>query len=102
MKMPNSRSKPRRLFSRVVRVASQVDRRRCNEATAWCSMVLTGTGESRRSDSLRAAVSHLPGPLDARWQPETQTLRDRQRWSYAPCGLLLALAFNEADSPLAQ
>ena len=44
MKTPNSRSRPRSVFNRAVRVASQVDRRRCNEAIAWCSIVLTGTG----------------------------------------------------------
>jgi hypothetical protein len=49
MKMPNSRSRPRRVFSRAVRVASQVERRRCNGAMAWCSTVLTGSAESRRT-----------------------------------------------------
>ena len=43
MKRPNSRSRPRSVLSRAVRVASQVDRRRCNEAMACCSIVLTGT-----------------------------------------------------------
>src|SRR5438309_691440 len=43
-------------------------------------------------DRATAAVPHPRGPLDVKWRLETPTLRDRQRWSYAPCGLLLALA----------
>src|SRR5262245_22078171 len=51
---------------------------------------------------LSAALRHRCGRAAATRRSETQTLRDRRRWSYAPCGVLLALAFTEADSPLAQ
>jgi hypothetical protein len=42
--MPNSRSSPRTVFSRDVRVASQVVRRRCSDASICCSTDFTGTG----------------------------------------------------------
>jgi hypothetical protein len=42
--VPNSRSRPRSVFSRAVRVASHVERRQCKEVIACCSIVLIGTG----------------------------------------------------------
>jgi hypothetical protein len=55
MVMPNSRSKPRMVLSRAVRVASQVERSRCNEATACWSTLLTGRllGEIRQEPAAR-------------------------------------------------
>jgi hypothetical protein len=43
MKIPNSRSRPRTVSSREVRVASHVDRRQCSDAIACCGTLLTGT-----------------------------------------------------------
>jgi hypothetical protein len=54
MTMPNSRSSPRTVFNREVRVASQVVRRRCSEAIVCCATDFTGTG---RISSFRAAPS---------------------------------------------
>jgi len=45
MVMPNSRNTPRTVLIRAVRAAIQVDRKRCNAASACWSGVLTGTGK---------------------------------------------------------
>ena len=50
-----------------------------------------------RTDRAEAAVPRRDDLADATRQPETPILRDQQRWSYAPSGLLLALALREAE-----
>jgi len=45
-----------------------------------------GTNPEGRATALRF--------VPVTWVFETPTLRDRRRWSYAPCGLLLALALK--------
>src|SRR6266545_3769792 len=59
MTMPSSRRRPRMVFKRAVRVASQPDRMRWSEAMACWAGVLTGTGEifSLRKASSSARVS---------------------------------------------
>ena len=61
---------------------------RSTTVAGGCCAKNAGTG--RGTD----AVPHQRGRGDARSRPERRTLRDRRRWSYAPSGLLLAVALK--------
>src|SRR5262245_2286434 len=55
-------------------------------------LLLAVARRTRESDRATGGAPRQRALVDATRRSETPTLRDRRRWSYAPCGLLLALA----------
>ena len=81
-------------YGRVVRVGAPSDATsRTPQAARSPAVVAPSTEGIGRATGVSLCRC---SPLDVRSQLETPTLRDRWRWSYAPCGLLLALALREA------